>query len=306
MDVNFLYLILGLFIGGIAIFFIFRKKEDTHSSDNSVLSTQLSNLMERFVKLEETAKNMSTMQTSMDSTFKNFQNLLDDKQERGAFAEDELEKLLRDRLPLEYLKFQHVLSNNKRVDCLLDFGDKGDRLPINSKFIVDNFKKFKSSTNPEDERRFKRLFEEDVIKNVKKISEDYIIEGETAPHALMFVRSEAVYLAIQENDNNLVQKAREKNVLIVSPSLLWGFINTLNVFLKDRDMTKKAQVFIKEIGLIGKDIGRLAERTEDVEKKFNLVADQFRNIKISIDKIQSRAERIQDLEDNPKEQIEKK
>ena len=54
---------------------------------------------------------------------------------------------------------------------------------------------------------------------------------------------------------------------------------------------QKAQTIIKEIGLIGKDIGRLSERTADIEKKFNLVTEQFRNIKVSTDKIQSRAEK---------------
>ena len=70
-------------------------------------------------------------------------------------------------------------------------------------------------------------------------------------------------------------------------------------------MNKIAQMIIKEIGLIGKDIGRLSERTADIEKKFNLVIEQFRNIKVSTDKIQSRAEKIQDLEGLKTEEIKK-
>lgn len=274
-------------------------------SGNEVLSTQLSNLMERFVKLEEAAKNMNTMQTSIDSTFKNFQGMLNDRQERGAFSEVELEKLLKDRLPKQYLKFQETLSNNKRVDCLIDFGDANSRICIDSKFVLENFKNYVAAENDEEIKKFKKLFEEDVMKNVKKISEDYIISGETAPHAIMFIRSESVYRSIIDSEIDLMQKAREKNVLIVSPSYLWGLLNTLRVFLKDSEMTKKAQLIIKEIGLIGKDIGRLVERTEDVEKKFNLVADQFRNIKVSAEKIQRRAEKIEEIEGINIERIEK-
>ena len=73
---------------------------------------------------------MGNMQSSIDTTFKSFQNMLDDKQERGAFSEVELEKLLRDRLPSNYLKFQETLSNGKRVDCLIDFGDINSRIGI--------------------------------------------------------------------------------------------------------------------------------------------------------------------------------
>ena len=82
-------------------------------------------------------------------------------------------------------------------------------------------------------------------------------------------------------------------------------LNTLRVFLKDSEMNKKAQMIIKEIGLIGKDVGRLVERTEDVEKKFNLVADQFRNIKVSAEKIQRRAEKVEEIEGTNVPSIEK-
>ena len=278
------------------ILYSFLNKKKNKEEDASVLSTQLSELSRRFTVLEEAAKQMGSMQTSIDTTFKNFQNMLDDKQERGAFSEVELEKLLRDRLPSNYLKFQETLSNGKRVDCLIDFGDANSRLGIDSKFVLDNFKVFKSSESEEEIKKYKKLFEEDVMKNVKKISSDYIIPGETAPHAIMFVRSESVYRSIQDSDVDLMGKAREKNVLIVSPSYLWGLLNTLRVFLKDSEMNKKAQMIIKEIGMIGKDIGRLVERTEDVEKKFNLVADQFRNIKVSAEKIQRRSEKIVEIE----------
>lgn len=285
--------------------YLLATSKKNNSSGNEVLSTQLSNLMERFVKLEEAAKNMNTMQSSIDSTFKNFQGMLNDRQERGAFSEVELEKLLKDRLPKQYLKFQETLSNNKRVDCLIDFGDANSRICIDSKFVLENFKNYVAAENDEEIKKFKKLFEEDVMKNVKKISEDYIISGETAPHAIMFIRSESVYRSIIDSEIDLMQKAREKNVLIVSPSYLWGLLNTLRVFLKDSEMTKKAQLIIKEIGLIGKDIGRLVERTEDVEKKFNLVADQFRNIKVSAEKIQRRAEKIEEIEGIDIERIEK-
>ena len=285
--------------------YLLATSKKNNSSGNEVLSTQLSNLMERFVKLEEAAKNMNTMQSSIDSTFKNFQGMLNDRQERGAFSEVELEKLLKDRLPKQYLKFQETLSNNKRVDCLIDFGDANSRICIDSKFVLENFKNYIAAENDEEIKKFKKLFEEDVMKNVKKISEDYIISGETAPHAIMFIRSESVYRSIIDSEIDLMQKAREKNVLIVSPSYLWGLLNTLRVFLKDSEMTKKAQLIIKEIGLVGKDIGRLVERTEDVEKKFNLVADQFRNIKVSAEKIQRRAEKIEEIEGINIERIEK-
>jgi DNA recombination protein RmuC len=292
MDSQILYLIIGVLVGAIAIYFFIKK--NSGSDDNSVLSSQLADLIVRFSKVEEATKNISSTQTSIDSTFKNFQSMLDDRQERGAFSEMELEKLLKDRLPSQYLKFQHTLSNNKRVDCLIDLGENSQKIGIDSKFVLDNYKYLRSAKTDAEIKRYKKLFEDDVVNNIKKISNDYIISGETTPHAIMFIRSEAVYREISES--NLISKGLEKNVLIVSPSLLWGLLNTLRMFLKDSEMSKKAQVVIKEIGIIGKDIGRLAERVADVESRFNQVSEQFRGIKVSADKIQSRAEKIQELE----------
>jgi DNA recombination protein RmuC len=248
----------------------------------------------RFSKVEEATKNISSTQVSIDNTFKSFEGMLNDRQERGAFSEMELEKLLKDRLPSQYLKFQHTLSNNKRVDCLIDLGEDSQKIGIDSKFVLDNFKNLRAAKSDDEVKRYRKLFEDDVLNNIKKISNDYIISGETTPHAIMFIRSEAVYREISEG--NLVAKGLERNVLIVSPSLLWGLLNTLRMFLKDSEMSKKAQVVIKEIGIIGKDIGRLVERVADVENRFNQVSEQFRGIKVSADKIQSRAEKIQELE----------
>ena len=292
MDSQILYLIIGIFVGAIAIYFFVKNKDS--SSDNNVLSSQLADLIVRFSKVEEATKNISSTQASIDNTFKSFEGMLNDRQERGAFSEMELEKLLRDRLPSQYLKFQHTLSNNKRVDCLIDLGENSQKIGIDSKFVLDNYKYLRLAKTEEEIKKYKKLFEEDVVNNIKKISNDYIISGETTPHAIMFIRSEAVYREI--SDSNLIVKGLEKSVLIVSPSLLWGLLNTLRMFLKDSEMSKKTQVVIKELGVIGKDIGRLAERVADVENRFNQVSEQFRGIKVSADKIQSRAEKIQQLE----------
>jgi DNA recombination protein RmuC len=292
MDSQILYLFIGVLVGAIAIYFFVKK--NSNSGDNSVLSSQLADLIVRFSKVEEATKNISSTQASIDNTFKSFEGMLNDRQERGAFSEMELEKLLKDRLPSQYLKFQHTLSNNKRVDCLIDLGENSQKISIDSKFVLDNYKYLRAAKTEEEIKKYKKLFEDDVVNNIKKISSDYIISGETTPHAIMFIRSEAVYREISDSD--LITKGLEKNVLIVSPSLLWGLLNTLRMFLKDSEMSKKAQVVIKEIGVIGKDIGRLAERVADVENRFNQVSEQFRGIKVSADKIQSRAEKIQELE----------
>ena len=64
-----LYITCGVVVGFI-LFSVLKKKDG--GEDSSVLSSQLSELSRRFTVLEEAAKNMGTMQSSIDTTFKNF------------------------------------------------------------------------------------------------------------------------------------------------------------------------------------------------------------------------------------------
>jgi len=131
MDIQVIYIVIGVLIGAAAIYF-FIKKSNSSDSNNNVLSSQLADLLVRFSKVEEATKSISNTQASIDNTFKNFEGMLNDRQERGAFSEMELEKLLKDRLPIQYLKFQHTLSNNKRVDCLIDLGKDSQKIGVDS------------------------------------------------------------------------------------------------------------------------------------------------------------------------------
>ena len=80
MDSQILYLIIGVLVGAMAIYFFVKK--NSNSGDNNVLSSQLADLIVRFSKVEEATKNISTTQVSIDNTFKSFEGMLNDRQER--------------------------------------------------------------------------------------------------------------------------------------------------------------------------------------------------------------------------------
>jgi flagellar basal body-associated protein FliL len=72
MDSQILYLIIGVLVGAIAIYFFVKK--NGNSGDNNVLSSQLADLIVRFSKVEEATKNISSTQASIDNTFKSIIN----------------------------------------------------------------------------------------------------------------------------------------------------------------------------------------------------------------------------------------
>ena len=139
-------------------------------------------------------------------------------------------------------------------------------------------------------------FADDINKHIKDISEKYIIDKETAPFALMYVASEGVYQAIMNSDKEFTKLAREKNVVIVSPNTIFGFLKTYRLFIDNKEMSEKADIIQKEFAKIYEEITVFAERFSAIDKRNNQLSEDFRKLQISIDKISRRSERVKDLE----------
>ena len=101
-----------------------------------------------------------------------------------------------------------------------------------------------------------------MIKHIKDISEKYIIVGETAESALMFLPSEAIYAELHANFCDVVETSYRSKVWIVSPTTLMATLNTVRAILKDASMREQAGVIQKEVGILVEDISRLDERVD--------------------------------------------
>ena len=70
---------------------------------------------------------------------------------------------------------------------------------IDSKFPLEDYKKFASATNDQDKKENLKLFHNAVQKHMKDIAEKYILPGETADSAIMFLPSESIYSEINNS-----------------------------------------------------------------------------------------------------------
>ena len=121
----------------------------------------------------------------------------------------------------------------------------------------------------------------------------------------MYVPSEGVFNAIANHESNFAEKAKEKNVIIVSPNSLFGVLQTYNILFQKKEMSEKADIIQGEFAKIYEDISRFAERYYDIEKKFSQQGENFRELNISVEKIKNRADRVKKLEFNKQTLIEK-
>ena len=112
----------------------------------------------------------------------------------------------------------------------------------------------------------------------------------------MNVASEGVYQAIMNSEKEFTKIARDKNVLIVSPNSIFGFLKTYRLFIDNKEMSEKADTIQKEFGKIYEDIIRFAERFSSIDKRNTQLTEDFRKLQISVDQITRRSERIKNFE----------
>jgi DNA recombination protein RmuC len=270
----------------------------TESLGASAVETNktITDLRERLVKIDEAQKTIAELSTQVVG----LQDILANKQARGAFGEVQLENLVQSALPPSAYAFQAVLASGKRADCLIHLPKPPGPICVDAKFPLESYHAFRDA--PDDAARVVavRNFAAAVLVHVRDIAERYIVPGETAEGALMFVPSEAVYAELHASCPDVVDKANRAKVYIVSPTTLWAVLHTMRAVLRDVRMREQAGMIQKEVGYLLDDTRRLDERVEKLQTHFDQASKDVRDIRISTDKVIKRAAQIGnvELEDN--------
>jgi len=256
-------------------------------------STQtMTELRERLVKIDEARKNI----TDLSAQVVGLQEILSNKQARGAFGQVQLNDIVQSALPPSAYRFEAVLSNSRRADCLLQLPNPPGAIAIDAKFPLEAYHALRAATDEASQKAAARSFATDIRNHIRDIAERYIIAGETAESALMFLPSEAVYAELHANFPEIVQQSYRARVWIVSPTTLMATLNTVRAVLKDARMREQANVIQKEVRLLIEDVERLDDRVGKLQKHFDQANEDVRQIRISTEKVSRRGEKIQEIE----------
>lgn len=220
------------------------------------------------------------------------QDILSNKQTRGAFGEIQLTDIVSKALPSDAFTLQATLSNGKRVDCLIHLPNPPGPIAIDAKFPLEGYEALRAATNDRDAQQAARALKVAVRAHIKAIAEKYILEGETADGALMFLPSEAVYAELHANFADVVREGFAARVWIVSPTTCMATLNTMRAVLKDARMREQAGAIRRELALLYSDVDRLGTRVENLDRHFGQASKDIEEIKISADKANKRAKRL--------------
>ncbi len=252
----------------------------------------MADIKARLAVIDAAQKNIGELSAQMVG----LQDILANKQARGAFGEIQLRDLVQNALPPSAYAFEQTLSNGKRVDCLLKLPNPPGSISIDAKFPLESYHALLNAKDDRARAQAGRAFAEAMLKHVRDIAEKYIVPGETAESALMFLPSEAVYAELHASFADVVEKSYRARVWIVSPTTLWATLNTVRAVLKDVHMREQAHVIQKEVQTMLGDVGRLDGRVGKLQQHFDLAVEDIRQIRISTDKVTKRGDKIEEIE----------
>jgi DNA recombination protein RmuC len=234
--------------------------------------------------------------TKLSGDVLSLQDILSNKQTRGAFGEIQLKDIVSKALPADSYTWQATLSNGKRADCLIHLPNPPGPIVVDSKFPLEAYEALRNAETQQQLNDAARMMRTSVKAHIKAISDKYILDGETADGALMFLPSEAVYAELHSNFPELVRDGFAARVWIVSPTTCMATLNTMRAILKDARMQEQAGAIRRELGLLFGDIERLGTRVENLDRHFNQASKDIAEIKISSDKAGRRARRLDNFD----------
>jgi DNA recombination protein RmuC len=249
-------------------------------------------IKERLAVIDAARSNIEALGSQVNT----LAGILGNKQARGAFGESQMEQIIADRLPSDAFTLQATLSNGKRADCLIHLPNPPGPIAIDSKFPLESWLALRDATDDATRNQRLRQFSTDVQKHIRDVADRYIIAGETAEGALIFVPSEAIYAELHTSLVSLVSDATRLGVYIVSPTTLWAVLGTMRALMRDVRLRTEAGRIRKEVDRMLADVGRLEERTDSLRKHFGQVQKDVEQIETSTNAIKRGGQRIADLE----------
>ena len=262
------------------------------SETTKTTQESLTKLQERLAVIDSAQNNIQNLAQDVVG----LQNILQNKQTRGAFGQSRMETIIQDGLPMGAFEFQTTLSNGNRPDCIIKMPNEAPCLVIDAKFPLEAWHMMKDAESPEQAKTGATQFKRDMEVHIRDISGKYLLPGETQDTAFLFVPSESIFAEIHENFEGIVQKAHRARIVIVSPSLLMLSIQVIQALLKDARMREQAHLIQGEVARFMTDLNRLDDRIRKLKTHHDQSGKDIDQILITTDKLTRHGGKIEALE----------
>jgi DNA recombination protein RmuC len=250
-------------------------------------------VLSHLARIDEAQKRI----TELSSNVMGLQEILGDKRSRGALGETQLAALVRNLLPEGSFSLQHTLPNGTRVDCLLRLPAPTGDVPIDAKFPLESYRQMIDAGVAERDRQLAaQRFRQDVRRHVADIADKYLLAGETADGAVMFIPAEAVFAEIHGRFPDLVEDSHRRRVWMASPTTLMAILTTALAVLKDDATRRQVHVIRAHLRDLADDFGRFQQRMDSLARHIAQAHQDVDQVATSARRISGRFGRIERVE----------
>ena len=254
------------------------------------------NVIERLSKIDEAQKKIETLSTDIVS----LQSILTDKKTRGIFGEVNLKHILSnvfgERNDSIY-RLQYTLSTGVIADSVVFAPEPLGTIAIDSKFPLEHYQLMTDKKlSPELRENYEKMFRQDMKKHIDAIANKYIIPGETADQAILFLPAEAIFAEVNAYHPDIINYAYKKRVWITSPTTLISTLTVIEMIIKNMERDKYTSIIHDELNKLGLEFARYKERWDKLARSIQTVNKDVENVSITTDKITKKFESINRVE----------
>ena len=241
----------------------------------------------RLAKLDETNRRV----VDVADELKTLQNVLSNPKQRGVFGEFYLESVLENVLPPGQYEMQHKFNDGDIVDAVI-FLEKGQMLPIDSKFSLENYNRMIEASGKERDTLLLKV-KADLKQRIDETSKYIRPSEKTMEFAFMFIPSESLYYDLLINNvgqggssRDLIEYAfRDKKVIIVSPTSFMAYLQTVLQGLRSLQIEEQAKDIQVRVGKLGVHIEKFETFMQKLGASLGTTVGHYNNAHKELSKV---------------------
>lgn len=259
-------------------------------------SESMTQVRERLQAIDDAQKNIENLSKDVVS----LKQVLEGNQTRGQYGEYRLSMVLHSVFgdTIGCYEEQYTMKkvkdgNDVRADAVVFMPEPNKMICIDSKFPFQEYSRIFETNDEEEIARLTKDFTSSVKKHITAIKDKYIVEGKTAPEAIMFVPNDGVFAFIYQKCEDAVEYARQQRVILTSPSTLPSILVTINMVRIEVERAKNVREISKQLNRLSKDfemfgrewdtfstqLERATSSREKLDKRVGKITTKFDAIK---------------------------
>ena len=265
-------------------------------------SETIAQVRERLKVIDEAQKNMENLSKDVIS----LRSIMEGNQTRGQYGEYQLEMVLHNVFgdTVGCYQEQYTIKRGKdgndvRADAVVFMPEPNKMICIDSKFPFQDYERLVKEEDEAQKEEYKRAFSRAVKMHITTIKDKYIIEGKTAQEALMFIPNDGVFAYIHQNLLDVVEYAREKRVILTSPSTLPAILVTINMVRIESERAKNVKEISKQLEFLGRQFSQFAKEWDAFSRQLELASRSREKLDTRVNRITNKFDAIASSSDTP-------